>query len=427
MGLFNKFIKKNNPKEEDNPQENRSVFKDWCLESFLRNEAKFRHQQKVVKRSSKNEPVTLEYILKELLNVDPSDCGAMTIVSREKLGHNEKTEVIENPSDVLAYKPYDAILYTNDKGEVLPIKGKNTVLIISYRPSDIVYGGIEKRNDKSKLRTDNSIIMFLRGIGPFMYETAYMRVSIMIPNFTSPDDFRVSHSKNAPFTTSFILGFDLVSPEDKLNRYKDVEASLIRKLNKGEKLSQDEQAVREGLTYSKDLISDFNEGCWLVSEKRYADALMPLMNAYNYLKTAIVTEYDNLHSIFHETCFNIGFCLNEMEQYDRAIYYFDLIPQKEKSNNYIIEYINALVNSGDPRSMGFVQDCLSEFEEGKKQVDSEETSMFYDFLWRRLAYLFIDYKMWDDARELLEGLKKRPSCHDFAISELEYIKSVTGK
>lgn len=260
-----------------------------------------------------------------------------------------------------------------------------------------------------------------------MYETAYMRVSIMIPNFTSPDDFRVSHSKNAPFTTSFILGFDLVSPEDKLNRYKDVEASLIRKLNKGEKLSQDEQAVREGLTYSKDLISDFNEGCWLVSEKRYADALMPLMNAYNYLKTAIVTEYDNLHSIFHETCFNIGFCLNEMEQYDRAIYYFDLIPQKEKSNNYIIEYINALVNSGDPRSMGFVQDCLSEFEEGKKQVDSEETSMFYDFLWRRLAYLFIDYKMWDDARELLEGLKKRPSCHDFAISELEYIKSVTGK
>ena len=176
-------------------------------------------------------------------------------------------------------------------------------------------------------------------------------------------------------------------------------------MNKGEKLSQGEKAVREGLTYSKDLISDFNYGCWLVSEKRYADALMPLMNAYNYLKTAIVTGYDNLHSIFYETCFNIGFCLNEMEQYDRAIYYFDLIPQKEKSNIYQTEYINALVNNGDPRSMGFVQ----------------------DFLWRRLAYLFIDYKMWDDARELLEGLKKLPSCHDFAISELEYIKNVTGK
>ena len=61
--------------------------------------------------------------------------------------------------------------------------------------------------------------MFLRGIGPFMYETAYMRVSVMIPNFTSPDDFRTSHSKNAPFTTSFVLGFDIVPPEKKLKRY----------------------------------------------------------------------------------------------------------------------------------------------------------------------------------------------------------------
>ena len=76
--------------------------------------------------------------------------------------------------------------------------------------------------------------------------------------------------------------------------------------------------------------------------------------------------------------------------------------------------------------MRIVQHYLSEFNEGKKQIDSEEMSFFYDFLARRLAYLFIDYKMWDNARNLLEQLKESPACHDFAVGELAYIKQVTG-
>lgn len=114
-----------------------------------------------------------------------------------------------------------------------------------------------------------------------------------------------------------------------------------------------------------------------------------------------------------------------MEQFDRAAYYLDLIQGYDRPK-YIIEYINSLVNNGDPRAIRTVQHYLSEFNEGKKQIDSEEMSFFYDFLARRLAYLFIDYKMWDNARNLLEQLKESPSCHDFAVGELAYIKQVTG-
>lgn len=271
--------------------------------------------------------------------------------------------------------------------------------------------------------TDNSIIMFLRGLGPFMYETAYMRVSVMIPNFTSPDDFRTSHSKNMPFTTSFILGYDIVPPESKLRRYDVIEKSLIDKSNKGEELTKEEKTVLEGLTYSKDLGYDFGYGRWLVSEKRFSDALMPLMKVYEHLKTDVVTNYEQLHEIFNETCFNIGFCFNEMEQYDRAVYYLDII-QGGENIKYAIEYINAMVNNGDPRSMNIVQHYLREFNDGTKKIDSDEASFFYDFLCRRLAYLFIDYKMWDKARNLIEQLKESPSCHDFAVSELEYLDRI---
>lgn len=425
MGLFNRFSKKNKSEGTEMPQDNNLNPDDWFWGSFLMNEAKFRHQQNTVKRSSKDVPITLGYIIKELLNISTTDIGSMTVVSRGEFGRTEKTKVIESPSDVLAFKPYDALLYVNKDGDTVPRTGMNTVLVISYRPGDIVFDNREEKNDKSKLCTDNSIIMFLRGIGPFIHETAYMRVSVMIPNFSSPDDFRISRSKNAPFTTSFVLGFDIVTPEKKLKRYDEIEQSLIEKSNRGEELSPEEKTIREGITYSKDLGYDFGYGTWLVSEERFADALLPLMKVYDHLKTAVVTDYERLQEIFAETCFNLGFCFNEMEQFDRAAYYLDLIQGYDRPK-YIIEYINSLVNSGDPRAIRTVQEYLSEFNEGKKQIDSEEMSFLYDFLARRLAYLFIEYKMWDNARNLLEQLKESPACHDFAVGELEYIKQVTG-
>lgn len=422
MGLFDRFSKKNKTASEE-PSQEQNIVGDWFWESFLLNEAKFRHQQATVKRSSETEPITLGYILQELLNIDPADIGSMTIVSRGEFGQDERTEIITEKQRVLDYQPYKAVLHVNKKGETVPRSGENTTLVISYRPSDVVFDNRENKTDKSILYSNNSIIIFLRGLGPFMYETAYMRVSVMIPNFSSPDDFRISHSNNQPFTTSFILGYDIVSPESKLKKYDEIEKSLIEKSSRGEELSKDELTVMEGITYSKTVGYDFGYGKWLVSQKRFADALMPLMRVYEHLKTDVITNFEQLHEVFFETCFNIGFCFNEMEQFDRAVYYLDLI-QGTGNLKYIIEYINAMVNSGSPRSTDIVKQYIREFSDGTRVVDSEETAFFYEFLYRRLAYLYIDYKMWDQARDLLEQLKENPSCHDFAVRELEYIDNV---
>ena len=419
MGIFNKFSKKKTTNENQH-EENNDV-QDWFFGSFLMNEAKFRHQPLTVKRSSKNDQVTLEYILKELLNIDPNEIGHMTVVQTGEFGKEESSKTIKSKDEILAFKPFETLMYTNNEGEEVPRTGLNTTLILSYRPGNIVFDDIENKSDKSKLCTDNSIIMFLRGIGPFVYETAYMRVSVMIPNFTSPDDFRTSQSKNSPYTTSFVLGYDIVSPEKRLKRYDEIESSLIEKSRNGEELSYEEQTVLEGITYSKDLGHDLGYGKWLVGEKRFADALIPLMKAYDHLKKAVVTDYDKIHRVFNDTCFHIGYCFNELEQFDRAIFYLDLITGCDIIK-YTIERINAYVNNKDPRALNAVQYHLKEFYDKQRIVDSEETMYFYDFLHRRLAYLFIEYKMWDKARNLLESLKEIPSCREFALSELEYLK-----
>lgn len=117
MGLFDRFSKKNKSEETETPQDTNFNPDDWLWGSFLMNEAKFRHQQVLVKRSSKDEPITLGYIIKELLNISPTDIGSMTIVSRGEFGRTEKTEVVESQSDVLAFKPYDALLYLNKSND----------------------------------------------------------------------------------------------------------------------------------------------------------------------------------------------------------------------------------------------------------------------------------------------------------------------
>lgn len=426
MGIFDKFSKKQSSKKLGTPHENNLNPDDWLWQSFLLNEAKFSHQQKNVKRSSKNEPITLGYIIKELLDISTEDIGPMSVISRGEFGKIEKNEFIESKSDVLGYLPFNDMLHVNKDGETLPRTGLNTVLIISYRPANIVFNDTENRKDKSNLCTDNSIIMFLRGMGPFIHETAYMRVSVMIPNFTSPDDFRSSHSNNAPFTKSFILGYDIVPPGEKLTRYADIKKSIIEKSNRGEMLSADELTVLEGITYSKDLGSEFGYGRWLITENRFADALVSLMHVFDHLKKDVVTDFEKAHEIFEETCYSIGFCLNELEQYERAEYFLSLIQGAGKMK-YYIEYINTLVNNCDPRALQIVENYIVEFNTGKRIVQSNEDSFFYDFLARRLAYLYSEYQMWDKARTLLEQMINSPACHDFAVDELRYIDHVTGK
>ena len=415
----------NQQSEKQSKKVERNDLNDALWHSFLMNETKFRHQEIEVERSSKETPVDLRYILKTLLNIIPEEIGSMVVVRKNGLDDTDETEEIKSQEAVLSYKPFDAVMIEDKEGKMRPRAGENVVLILSYRPSSKVFSNTWDVKDKSKQYTDNSIILFLRLMGPFVSETAYMRVSVMIPNDAGTDDFRTQNSKNAPFTTTFILGFDMTDPKERLKRFAKIEQSLQKKMRMGESLSIEEAAIWEGLTYTRNLGEDFEYGQWLVREKRFSDALIPLRRIYKLLKKKVVSDFERFREIFEETCYNIGFCYTELGQYEKAAYYLELI-QGAANPVYAVEYINALVNGGSPMALAVVRNHISQFGEGKKEINSQETSNFYDFLCRRLAYLYVEYEMWDDALKVLEQIKDRPGCRDYALEEIRYIKRVRG-
>ena len=427
MGLLDFFSKNNKPEADDQQRKGADTSgsePDMVWQSFLLNESKFGHQKNKIKRSSPDEPVTLGYILEQVLNISPSDIGSMAVVRRGEMCEEESTEIIESPADVLAFRPFDTILRLNENGEPRTRLGLNAILIIAFRPQENNAKQFEYKKDKSTLCSDNSIIMYLRDLGSFAKPTAYMRVSVMIPNFSIPDDFRTTHSKNAPFTTSFILGHDFIPPEERMRRFEEIERSVAEKAHNNEPLVPEEIAVLEGAMYSRNIAYEFGYGRLLVNNNRYVDALLHLHKVYEILRKPIITDTANVRGIFEETCYNIGFCYNELEDYDRAIAYLSILQPSGKVP-HIMEYINALVNSCDPRALATVKHHLAEYKNGKRNTDSREDAFFFDYLMRRLAYLYIEYEMYDSARTLLEDIKNMPSCRDFALGELQYLDHIT--
>jgi hypothetical protein len=425
MGLFNKLLNKDadtKPKEDAaKMKETLDNFDKLAWDSFLENETKFRHQDVQARRSSSDDSATLGYILDTVLGIDKDDIGPMTIVSRSE-GTEDKTEYIADRTKVLEFNLFSILSYKDRYGEPYPIHGQNVTLVISYRRSKEVFDEKESRADKSKLCVNNSIIVFLRGL-PFFHGSAYMRVSIMVPNASDVDDLHWYHSKNAPFTKSIVLAHYIVSNEDKLKRYDQVDESLQSKMNTGDmNLNEDERTILGEMTGCKKG-DDLDYGKWLIDNHRYADSLLCLTRLYKNLSKKFVKAPDQTGPLFTEVCYLLGTCYEELEQHDKAAYYLQLAG--DDKIEYIMEFINALVNAQDVRALRIVHDYISEFQSGTRKVDSQETAFFYNFLHRRLAYLFVTYEMWDNARHLLTQLDKNPDCHDFAVQELAYIERVT--
>lgn len=193
----------------------------------------------------------------------------------------------------------------------------------------------------------------------------------------------------------------------------------------GRSLLKEERAVLEKITGSEVIIRDVDYGCQLVSQNRYSDALLSFMKAYDNLKV-IVEKDDNplLKKVFCKSCFNIGYCYNELEQFDTAACYLVLMQEHFSNVQYAMEYINALVNGNNCSfAMCVVELHLHEWSEGRWK-NAPENVIFRRYLCRCLAYLYIKRGMRYKAFKLLEKIKKTPEDREFALGELEYLFSL---
>lgn len=242
----------------------------------------------------------------------------------------------------------------------------------------------------------------------------------MIPNFNhDDDDLKTQFSKNAPQVTTFVMAFDAESPEEKLQKFENIRLSLEEKIKNKEELNEDEDILLSGITYDKSLGYNFGYGKYLFEHNRYTDALIPLLKVYEHLKMRYYESDNETKEIFFESCYYIGYCFNELEKYDKAFFYLDIARISDKPKHKI-EYINSLVNSSDMRALQIVSNEIDEIREKKEELNEEEI-IYYRFLYRRLAYLYIEYKMYDSAKELLEQMKENELDRNFALEELRYL------
>ena len=411
IAMFKKLFKKESKKEGID-------FDKLNWNTFLKNEAKFRYQEHQVKRASWDDKITLGYILENVLDVDKKDISKMCVVLKDR-SKEIKTSIIEETGAIWNYDLFSTIILQHEDGNWGFWQGQNTVLVIGYKPSHLVTA---EEHDQSILCYDNSIIIFLRGlIGDG--STWYARASVMIPNFNhDDDDLKTQFSKNAPQVITFVLAFDAESPEEKQKKFEKVRLSLEEKVRESKELDEDESMLLQGITYDNSLGYDFGYGKYLFEHNRYTDALIPFLKVFEKLKMKYYDGDEQLKEMFFDTCYYIGYCFNELEKYDKAFFYLDIARISNKPTHKT-EYINSLVNSGDVRALAYVDSEIDEIRAKKEKLDEEEV-IYYRFLYRRLAYLYIEYKMFDEAKHLLEQMKNDEADRDFALGELEYLKNV---
>ena len=415
MGLFNK----KKVEQED-------IIDKLSRQEFIKAETKFRHGNiRKLPRFNKETPATLGFILETLFDIQKEDLYWMHIFSSDFHRSNTDDRIIDDKDEIWNYNLFDAIIYMNDKGESISKTGQNTTITIRYDKAYYKRADSDTCEDKSILYNDNSIILFLRNIAASDEGTRYMRVSVMIPDFVADDDMRASRSKNSPQTMSFVLAWDETDPTDRLGKYQQLFDSLIEKNKNGQELTEDENLILTTYMHRNSVGYDFGYAKWLLGQKRYFDALIQFLKVYEALK---LDHDENAIETYLETCWYLGYCYNELEQFEKAYYYLevfghdDVIGDKYFKPKYAEEYVNCLCNNGDDRAMGLMFSWIKELDK-KGKVSADETELYW-FLWRRIAYLMIERKEYDEAEKLLNKLLKYPETEEFAIHELEYLKKV---
>lgn len=415
MGLF----KKKKEEQED-------IIDRLNRQEFIKAETKFRHNNiQKLPRFNKESHATLGFILETLFDIKKEDLYWMHIFSSNFDQSRMEDRQIDNKEEIWNYNLFDAIIYMTDEGTSSSKQGQNTTITIRYDKAYYRRADKETCEDKSILYNDNSIILFLRNIAASGEGTRYMRVSVMIPDFVADDDMRASQSKNASQTMSFVLAWDETDPTDRLGKYQQLFDSLVEKNKNGKELTEDENLILATYMHRNSVGYNFGYAKWLLEQKRYFDALMQFLKVHEALK---LNHDDDTIEVYIETCYYLGYCYNELEQFEKAYYYLDIfssadvIGDKYFKPRYAEEYVNCLCNNGDDRAMGLMHCWIKELEK-KKELSEDERELYW-FLWRRTAYLLIERKDYDEAEQLLDSLLKHPVTEKFARQELDYLKKV---
>ena len=397
----------------------------WKRLMFLLREQEIQHQEVSVKeRLGVGVPLTIGEILDTMFAITNIRAKRLTIA-------NDGVSHLSDENSISAYNVADALI---KDGKCKCHEATLSVVFHDFRYPDIErYMVIHLREEEG---TEHTI---------------YLRLTAtLIPSSINRHPSPLS-SDNNPQSRSMIIAYDLMSTEQMRNEflYMKKEAEAMHKQGDDDKLT-DEQRVLIDCT-DDNLGYHLYHGKRLFLAKRFLEAEPHLRKAFDILMPAFPDLNVSLQEAFYDSCFMLGFCYDEMQQYQRAFYFLEMLFPLRRIT-YTEEYINCLVNQHDFRVLQVidsVQEMVeriihSEKEDGDKDEENDDNqplsdsadlpreehstlSLFASFLKRRKAYVLIEKGEYNEARSILNELLNDPDSSDFAMNELAFLQKMTEK
>ena len=310
--LFGEESHKEETSENEKPQ-----MIDFDLldkQRFVYAEAAYRHQPIVMPRSKINDSMTLDKVLEYLYSQKMPSIINMSVCSSNE-GEEFTNRQYSQINDILKYDLFNAVSYKNDKGGFYPKTGENITLTLRI-----------KNNDRT-----SSVVFFVRTTY-IVFETFYIRISVMFASLENTDDLRTMCSHNAPQMISFLLVCDRSDNETHLTEYEELQESVRAKLNNDVHILDDvERELMYGIYEFRGSNYYYGYGKWMFEQDRFYDSYIALYRVYENIKNEFFKSDIDTQKIFYDVCHLMAVCLEKLGHLDKAIHFMQLAYDNDTS------------------------------------------------------------------------------------------------
>ena len=378
--------------------------KEVARDFFLLREQELRHQKKGAEwRQNDKEAATLKQWMDKVF-------GLVDVVFSELTVVTDSVTVINDRESIASYNLSDTLI-----ADGAFVRQKAVLDLVFFLPA---HPTTRRRMTFSIQQAD--------GCEDVLY---YQVVATLLP---LPSGIgRPLHSKEVQVQShSVLLAYDLRSTKQLQDEFVYMWKEAKSKVANGEENQLTEEQRLIANVESVDAARFVYRSRTLHRQKRYYEATSCLENAYRLLNFNIDKKSLEERNLFLEVCYMLGFCYNELQQYDRAYYYLTFVTGVNRTL-YAEEYVNCMIYLGDYRSLmtidGILEDLHNSIVEDEEGEVEQSVHPFLQFLYRRKAYVLVELHRFDEAEEMLRQMIDDPESGDFALDELAYIQQLREK
>lgn len=178
-----------------------------------------------------------------------------------------------------------------------------------------------------------------------------------------------------PTACSLLMAYDLKNEKQLRDEFQYMWTDAKDKLAHGQidKMTEEQRAVARVKTRS--LAGALYRGSQLFQSKRFFEAMLLLRNAFVLWRGSVDQLSSKERGQFYEVCFMLGYCYDEMRQYDIGHYYLSLLDGTDNIA-HVWEMVNNLANNNDPRVIGYIESLLNDIQRRYEEETGKHVNVY---------------------------------------------------